>query len=136
MMKVKTLGLALILALGLSGCASMSSTVDGKTHVFTSQQSCPALLEMDRGQTLEVILDENPSTGYVWALTENPKLFKAEEIYQTTPQKSDVPMVGVGGKKTYRFTAMQAGDEVLHLRHARAWEKISIDEWKCRVRVS
>ncbi len=43
-------------SLALGGCTSMSSTVDGKTHVFTEQQSCPTLLEMDRGQTLEVLL--------------------------------------------------------------------------------
>ena len=64
MMIKKQLILSLMMASGLAlgGCNSMSSTVDGKTHVFTEQQSCPTLLEMDRGQTLEVLLNENPST--------------------------------------------------------------------------
>lgn len=112
----------------------MSSTVDGSTHVFTQEQSCPALLEMDRGHTLEVILDENPSTGYVWALAKTPALFKAEEIY--TPSKQAEPAVGAGGQKTYRFTALEAGSEELRIQHKRAWENTAVDEWKCRIRIS
>ncbi|MGE8540057.1 MAG: protease inhibitor I42 family protein [Acinetobacter sp.] len=135
-MKMKVLGCALLLGLGLSGCSSMNSTVDGKTHIFVGNQTCPALLEMDRGQTLEVILDENPSTGYVWTVAENPKLFKIEEIYESDQSKTEVPTVGKGGQKIYRFTALQAGQEQLHLKHARAWENTAIDEWKCRVRIS
>ncbi len=136
-MKLQAMGMALVLALGLGGCSSLSSTVDGKNHVFTGKQSCPALLEMDRGQTLEVILDENPSTGYVWRLNKSPQLFKAEEIFKLEDHKqSDTPKLGAGGQKTYRFTAQQAGEEVLHIQHARPWESASIDEWQCRVRVS
>ena len=131
--------------LALGGCTSMSSTVDGKTHVFTEQQSCPTLLEMDRGQTLEVLLNENPSTGYVWSLAEQPKLFKVEEVFQSAQQQQQqqqaaaadaTPVLGAGGQKTYRFTATTAGEELLHLKHARAWEKTAMAEWTCRVRVS
>ena len=139
----KQLILSLMLASGLAlgGCTSMSSTVDGKTHVFTEQQSCPTLLEMDRGQTLEVLLNENPSTGYVWSLAEQPKLFKVEEVFQSAQQQQAAaadatPVLGAGGQKTYRFTALTAGEELLHLKHARAWEKTAMAEWTCRVRVS
>ncbi len=139
----KQLILSLMLASGmaLGGCTSMSSTVDGKTHVFTEQQSCPTLLEMDRGQTLEVLLNENPSTGYVWSLAEQPKLFKVEEVFQSAQQQQAAaadatPVLGAGGQKTYRFTATTAGEELLHLKHARAWEKTAMAEWTCRVRVS
>lgn len=135
-MNLKTLCLAAAAAICLGGCSGMNSTVDGKTFVYTDGQSCPAIMEMDRGQIIEVILDENPSTGYVWLLADHPKLFKAEEIYQAGVSKSKTPVVGAGGQKTFRFTAKQAGEEVLHLKHARAWENTSIDEWKCRVRIS
>ena len=134
MIKMKTLVLTALLAVGLSGCNSMSSTVDGETHVFIGKQFCPTLLEMDRGQTLEVVLDENPSTGYVWALSQAPTLFKAEEIYKPTEQQPAV--LGAGGQKIYRFTALEAGSEELHIQHKRAWEQTAVDEWKCRVRIS
>lgn len=133
------LGLMITGGLMLGGCTSMSPTIDGKTHIFTEQQSCPTLLEMDRGQTLEVLLKENPTTGYVWSLAAQPKLFKVEESYQTDQHqaaKDAVPMVGVCGQKIYRFTATHAGEELLHLKHARAWEHAPIDEWTCRVRIS
>lgn len=138
-MKQLFIGLTMVFGLTLAGCTSISSTVDGKTHVFTEQQNCPALLEMDRGQTLELLLNENPSTGFMWSLVAQPKLFKVEEIYQSDQQKIEndqAPMVGVGGKKVYRFTAIQAGEELLHLKHARTWEQAPIDEWTCRIRIS
>ncbi|OTG81502.1 hypothetical protein B9T33_06840 [Acinetobacter sp. ANC 5054] len=138
-MKQLFIGLTMAFGLTLAGCTSISSTVDGKTHVFTEQQNCPALLEMDRGQTLELLLNENPSTGFMWSLVAQPKLFKVEEIYQSDQQKIEndqAPMVDVGGKKVYRFTAIQAGEELLHLKHARTWEQAPIDEWTCRVRIS
>lgn len=138
-LKQMLLGLMIASGLMLGGCTSMSPTIDGKTHIFTEQQSCPTLLEMDRGQTLEVLLKENPTTGYMWSLAAQPKLFNVEESYQTDqPQtaKDAVPMVGVGGQKIYRFTATHAGQELLHLKHARVWEHAPIDEWTCRVRIS
>jgi len=135
-MKALALCVAAILGLSLVGCSSMSPTVDGKTHVYSLEQQCPTLLEMNVGQTLELTLPENPTTGYIWQVAKPQDILKVEEIYQQGQPKSQQPMLGVGGKKIFRFTALQPGKEWVHVKHARPWEQNPIDEWRCRVRVS
>jgi inhibitor of cysteine peptidase len=128
----------LVLSCTLAGCTGMSSTVDGKTHVFSQKQKCPTLLEMDVNQTLELTLDENPSTGFGWSLEKPLKLFKVEETYLSDLKASnESTIVGKGGQKVFKLTAVEPGEELIHIKHARAWENgAPIDEWKCRVRIS
>ncbi|ALH94513.1 protease inhibitor I42 family protein [Acinetobacter equi] len=137
---MKKIKLIVLLSLGclFVGCSGMSSTVDGKTYIFTQQQKCPILLEMDVNQTVELTLKENPSTGYGWSLEDPLKLFKVEETYISDAKKTnDSAMLGQGGNKIFKFRAIQPGEEVIKIRHARAWEnETSIDEWVCRIRIS
>lgn len=128
----------LILSCTLMGCTGMSSTVDGKTHVFSQKQKCPTLLEMDVNHTLELTLEENPSTGFGWSLEKPLKLFKVEETYLSDQKTSnESTIVGKGGHKVFKLTAVEPGEELIHIQHARAWENgAAIDEWTCRVRIS
>ena len=137
MNKIRTV-LFLSLGLALVGCTGMSSTVDGKTHVFSQQQKCPALLEMDVNHTLELTLNENPSTGFGWSLEKPTKLFTVEETYLSDKNTaSESTIVGKGGSKVFKFTAIKPGEELIAVKHARPWENgVSIEEWKCRIRVS
>ncbi len=135
-MKALALCFAAVIGVSLVGCSSMSPTIDGKTHVYSLEQQCPALLEMNVGQTLELTLPENPTTGYIWQVAKPQNILKVEEIYQQDPLKGQQPMLGVGGKKLFRFTALQPGEEWIHVKHSRAWEQNPINEWRCRVRVS
>ncbi|OTG88023.1 hypothetical protein B9T31_00405 [Acinetobacter sp. ANC 4558] len=132
--------IALLFTVGmiLTGCTGMSSTVDGKTFIFSQYQQCPTLLEMDVDQTLELTLNENPSTGFGWSLEKPLKLFTSEETYVTDQDASSEPTrVGAGGHKIFKFKAIQPGEELIQVKHARAWENNApIDEWKCRVRIS
>lgn len=135
-MKALALSFGLILGFTLVGCSSVSPTVDGKTHVYSLKQQCPTLLEMNVGQTLELTLPENPTTGYIWQVAKPQNILKVEEIYQQDPLKGQQAMVGVGGEKLFRFSALQPGEEWIHVKHSRPWEQNAIDEWRCRVRVS
>ena len=137
---MKKIKLVVLFSLGFLfvGCSGMSSTVDGKTHIFTQKQKCPALLEMSVNHTLELTLNENPTTGYGWSLVQPLQLFKVEETYISNAKKNnDAAVVGKGGSKVFKFTALQPGEELIDIKHARAWENdASIDEWTCRVRIS
>ena len=135
-MKGLAIVFAAILGLSIVGCSSMSPTVDGKTHVYSLTHKCPTLLEMDVGQTLELTLSENPTTGYLWQVAKPQNILKVEEIYRQDVLKSQQAMVGVAGEKLFRFTALQPGEEWIHVKHARQWKQKAIDEWSCRVRVS
>ena len=127
------------LTLGLTACQSTGSTVDGKTHQYTLTQKCPALLEIDQGEVIMVTLPENPSTGYQWQLAKPITLFKTEETYLAGEAKAG--MVGVPGKKIFKFTAEKLGQDEIHLVHIRPWEAKDssmqgVEQWQCRVRIS
>ncbi len=135
-MKIVAACLTALLGVSVVGCSSMSPTVDGKTHVYSLKQQCPTLLEMNVGQTLELSLPENPTKGYIWQVAQPQHILKVEEIYQQDQVKSSQPMVGAGGQKQFIFTALQPGEEWIHVKHGRAWEQNPVDEWRCRVRIS
>ena len=127
------------LMLGLTACQSSGSTVDGKTHQYTLTQKCPALLEIDQGEVIVVTLPENPSTGYQWQLAKPITLLKTEETYLAGEAKAG--MVGVPGKKIFKFTAEKLGQDEIHLVYVRPWEvkdssMQGVEQWQCRVRVS
>ncbi len=135
-MKSLVLSFAVILGFSMVGCSSMSPTLDGKTHSYSLDSQCPALLEMKVGQTLELTVPENPTTGYIWQVAEPQSILKVEEIYRQDQVKSKQPILGVGGQKQFIFTALQPGEAWIHVKHSRAWEQNPVDEWRCRVRVS
>lgn len=133
-------GLFVILAgFSLSACQSSGPTVDGMTHEYTLKHKCPALLELDRGESIVLSLPENPSTGYQWKLKKPTTLFKVEEIYAA--EKVQDAKVGMPGIKTFTFTAEQAGHDEIHLVYVRPWEIKDptlkpTEQWLCRVRIS
>ena len=126
----------LVLLLGLSACHNSSPTVDGKTHVFTLKQKCPALLEMKVGQSLMFHAPENVSTGYEWQINQPLALFSIEQSKQSP--KNDKQIVGQETEKIYQFNAQTAGEEEIELVYVRPWEKGAppAEQWFCRVRVS
>ena len=125
----------------LAACQNPVSEVHAESHHYTDQQNCPALLVMKVGETLEFNAAENPSTGYQWQIMQPLHLFKVEEQYLAT-EKSEA-MVGVGGKKTVKLTALKPGQELIDLAYVRPWEvaqdrtqKDVPTSWQCRVRIS
>jgi inhibitor of cysteine peptidase len=99
----------------LAGCASTPPT----SVVLSDHANCP--LTLQRGQTLILSLQSNPTTGYRWHLrdvtTEHLKSLGPEVF---TSPKSD--MIGGDGMSTWRFEAANAGTGRLLLTYQRPWE--------------
>lgn len=126
----------LMCSLGLLACQSPNSAIQAKTHEYTLKQKCPTLMNMKVGEVLLFSAPENPSTGYQWQLLQPLKIFKTEETYLQNGAGDGA--VGVGGTKTFRFTAEKPGQDFIHLVHIRPWEstKQPDQQWQCRIRVS
>ena len=127
----------LVLGLGLTACQSSSAPKNTRTHEYTLKQKCPTLMDMKVGDVLVFNAPENPSTGYQWQLLQPLKIFKTEETY-TQNNEVEQGAVGVGGTKTFRFSAEKPGQDYIELVHIRAWEssKQPDQQWRCRIRVS
>ncbi|SPL69749.1 protease inhibitor I42 family protein [Acinetobacter stercoris] len=129
---------ALILGAGFAGCHNSSSTSLLKSHEFNLKRKCPNTLVMKVGENIIFKAPENPSTGYQWQLMQPVKLFKSEETYNTQITDADEQIVGAGGERVFRFTALKPGYEVIDLAYVRAWEKSNRPEqrWQCHIRIS
>ncbi len=72
------------------------------------------------GDTLEVELIGNPSTGFTWALASVPKpVLEPVGEARFSPDSSGI---GAGGRITLRYLAAQAGSAQLALAYRRAFE--------------
>jgi inhibitor of cysteine peptidase len=79
--------------------------------------------ELAAGESFEVRLAENPTTGYTWAAVKIPEgLLRLEtESFETEP--ADSRIAGRGGTKVFVFKTLQPGSGELLLRLRRPWEK-------------
>lgn len=70
---------------------------------------------------VEITLASNPTTGYVWELTEDKdevlKFEEMEEDYDT-----DEDAVGTAGSESYQFVAKTAGEATIVFEYLRPWE--------------
>jgi len=74
------------------------------------------------GETFEIVLESNPTTGYSWGPAEVPDCVEQEG---ESEYDSDAPptMMGAGGEETWRFTAVETGEGTLRLEYRRPWEE-------------
>lgn len=135
-MKMVKMGFGLLgLSLLLSACQSPSSNTVKQTHYFQLNQKCPTLLNVKVGETIVFKASENLSTGYSWHIVNPLRLFSMEEGHLA----KEVPegFVGAPGEKTYRFTAIKPGQELIEVHYIRPWEtdKHPAEQWQCRVQI-
>lgn len=93
--------------------------------VLTEEQSGQEII-LHAGDKVSVRLQENPTTGYGWEFFWEPeKQNIAGDITENYAQdKTDGKMLGVGGVKTYEFTAENEGTTTLSGYYYRPWEKL------------
>jgi len=123
--------LALVWALGL---ATGSAAFGGET-VCVTEKDAGRKVSLKVGETLEVTLAANPTTGYNWFVG----VMKTGVLKQEGERafKSDAPdRMGAGGKTTLRFRAVAAGETELKLHYKRPWEKKEPPDETFKVKVT
>jgi predicted secreted protein len=83
------------------------------------------LIELDLGETLEVRLESNPSTGYSWEIEElDEAVLRQEGDVEYESSVAENPPPGTGGWETFTFVASGTGETELRLVHHRPWEDV------------
>jgi len=100
---------------------------------FTKDQSGGAF-EMKVGETFEVQLPENPTTGYRWYLRTSGG--SCLELADDSFQPSGGTTCGAGGMRRWRFCAVRAGSADIEMVHRRSWEKGPAEAFSLTIRVS
>jgi predicted secreted protein len=102
----------------LSACGGAA----GPENVYIADENDNGqTVTMAAGDALQVSLPENRSTGYVWSIVTND-----EAVLRPTDEPAYAiegePMPGAGGRVTFTFTAVAAGEVSLQLINARPAE--------------
>jgi inhibitor of cysteine peptidase len=109
----------LILILG----AAMMAAISG-----CSPQTAPTLgaedngreITLQKGQTLTIKLEANPTTGYSWEFVGSEEAVLRQVGEPEFEANSD--LLGAPGVQTLRFEAVEAGQTELRLVYRRPWE--------------
>jgi inhibitor of cysteine peptidase len=121
------IALAALTVVAVTGCATTATTGGGGSSgpgpgpVVVTKADADKTVTAAPGQTLDVVLDANPSTGYTWTVASAPEFLKSEgEPAFSSQAQSGV--VGAGGKQTLKFSVTAAGKGELSLNYVRPWE--------------
>jgi predicted secreted protein len=91
-----------------------------------NQRNDVVLLDLDK-DTMKVVLDENPTTGFQWRMM--PKTMNAPQVLEVIEERfieselyANRMIVGAGGRKEITFKPFLEGSETVELIYCRAWE--------------
>jgi inhibitor of cysteine peptidase len=89
--------------------------------ILLTEQDSGSAVELRSGDTLELVLDGNLTTGFTWKMdpVDTGILLQIGE-----PEfKPDTNLTGSGGKFTWRFKAVNSGQTLLRLVYYRPFEQ-------------
>lgn len=90
------------------------------TMKILTEADAGAEVALSVGETIEVVLSENATTGYTWAIERiEPAVVTVAERSSRYPQQG---AVGSGGHAVFRLTAATPGKGTVRLRYWREWE--------------
>ena len=119
--RVAPLGVLLLLLPG--GPVTCHGAETGSPHAATitlTRADNGNVVALRVGDRLVLRLEENPATGYRWAMETHDEEVVALQHQEYAP--SPPAAVGGGGQRSWTFIAHKAGTDTLQLKLWRAWE--------------
>jgi inhibitor of cysteine peptidase len=110
----------------LSACRDGDADASSKVRaVALGAEDHGITVELEPGQSLEVSLDSNPTTGYRWEVAEihEAVLRQVGESEFVMADERDPPPPGAGGTEIFCFEALGKGRTPLTLIYHRPWEQ-------------
>ena len=128
-MKVRA-SLCIVLCIVL--CVAWGCATDKKTSTtarYTNMMGCTEVVtasgiaRMAIDDSICVILEENPSTGYTWEYTEEPEgLLDIIDVRVFEDEDADPKLIGAPVTKVWKFSAVKVGEVTLTYVYHRPWE--------------
>ena len=112
-------------AMASAGCGSSANASGGSLKLGEADSGKTYTVKV--GDTIEVIIAGNPTTGYAWtsALSEkDATLIQPVGKPAYASEASESTIVGAGGVYTFTFKAVAAGEAALKLLYSRSWESV------------
>ena len=111
--------LIFIITLGMFALAACTKPAPQTKKI--TEKDTGAQIELRIGDTLEISLAGNATTGYLWEVTKlDEKIIKQAGEADYKPESN---LAGAPGMATIRFSAVAAGNTTVELAYRRPWEK-------------
>ena len=141
-MKIKPILMltAIIVSILLVACATpgQKAWVEVTSDEFNDNHHVNQILEVQTGETFEVRLGSNPTTGFQWS--EEAQISDTGVTIQEGhefigPESEPPPPPGTPGQEVWTFKALKKGSSTIYLEYSRSWEGGEKGEWTCTVNV-
>jgi inhibitor of cysteine peptidase len=112
-------------AVSAAGCGGAANAGDGALKLIEADNG--RTFTVKTGDTIEVVIAGNPTTGYEWtAVLDEASAALLEQVGEPVyaAESTDHTLVGGGGTYTFTFKALKSGSADLRLAYARAWENV------------
>jgi inhibitor of cysteine peptidase len=106
----------LLVALLVSAYIGRNSAV-----IQINQYDAGKTIQLSTGDKLEVYLEGNPSTGYVWEVLSGQDLLQQSSDMEFTAASQQ--LVGSSGEMRFEFEAIAAGESALQMVYLRPFER-------------
>ena len=141
-MKIKPILMltAILVSMLLVACASpdQKAWVEVSIEEFNNNQHISQMLDVQAGETFEVKLGSNPTTGFQWseeAQISDTAITIQEGHEFIGPESEPPPPPGTPGQEVWTFKALKKGSSTIYLEYSRPWEGGEKREWTCTVNV-
>lgn len=102
--------------------ASSCSMFSAQTVVLTEKDSGKTI-KLRTGDYLEIHLEANPSTGYLWSSSTPHDRIMRLLLDEYSGKKQNRAIVGAPVRKIFRYGAVGPGETGIRLEYRRPWEK-------------
>ena len=120
----------------LGGCSLTTLRGEGiMSDITLTQADSGKSMTIRHGETMKLILNENPSTGFQWKIEQsNEDILKLQTSKYSLPDKT---RAGITGERVFTFLANNSGKTRLILKYWRAWEgdKSTIEHFEANFEV-
>jgi predicted secreted protein len=121
---VVLMSIVALAAMASAGCGSSASASGGPLKLGEADNG--KTYTVKAGDTIEVVIPGNPTTGYAWtsALGEKDAALIQPVGEPAYASEAKDGVVGGGGFYTFTFKATAAGEALLKLVYSRSWESV------------
>jgi len=103
-----------------------SGTAVQEGHIVITEQQNNTTVPVDQGNTVTLMLPENPTTGFEWNLTTTPGLNVTRDLF--VPSDKTGTLVGSGGTRIWEIAVTGTGTQEISGIYKRSWEPVTGNE--------
>ena len=123
--KLAAIGILLIIVLGMTACSSGNINVQFTCDDFTNQQHITHYVNASEGDTIEITLCANPTTGFEWGevrISDESALELIGREFHAPGSPDDPPAPGTPGMEELTLKALKKGESQVYMEYSQPWD--------------